>query len=123
MAAAPCEEFMFRHIVMVAILMAGLAVARDARACLAFDHPAELRLIDKAIADEAVPKERRILLAELRDAIVGNEESHFPAEQAKATVQALRLIGKQRIVRPLSPAGVLAAATPRPSSALPDQCG
>jgi hypothetical protein len=114
-----------RLALLLAIGLAGTGFARQAEACISFDRAAEMRLIDQAIAAEK-RTDIKLQLSELREVILGNEEDHFPVELDKATVQALALIGKERIVKPGAAAKTRATPVERiasPRGAAPASCG
>lgn len=78
----------------VCLLGAGLSQlhAGSASACISFDHRAEMRVVNRAIASRTTPATTKAKLKALRA-----EMSSRPGDTA--TGQALKLIGKDRIVK------------------------
>ena len=86
---------MLRLLLICALSLASIGVARQARACMGYDRAAERGLIDAAIASDATKPEMRAQLVSLR-AMMRMSEADFFAYH-NATVKALALLGTYRI--------------------------
>lgn len=73
----------------------------SAQACMSFDRVAEMRLIDDAIASRGTSEVNRAELVAFRDIMLASTgyESKNVVSYHNAATRALRLIGKERIVR------------------------
>lgn len=87
---------------LLAICVFGLGVtqAGTAEACLKFDHVAEMRTIDRAIASPETSAAQKAELKSLRQKMRSNRgtQSEQLIAYHEAVTQAMKVLGKSRIV-------------------------
>jgi hypothetical protein len=86
---------MFRLVMVLMLILAGLGAARRARTYVSYDRAAEAALIEAAIASDKTTPQTRAKLMALRATMVAKEEDFFAHHNA--TVKALALLGTYRI--------------------------
>ena len=91
------------RLIAIGLLAAGLGLllAGTADACMRFDRPAEAHLIDRAIAAPATPAALKAELKTLRQKMRANRGTRSEQMVAyhNAVSQALKLLGRERIVQ------------------------
>jgi hypothetical protein len=86
---------MFRLVMVLMLILAGLGAARRARSYVSYDRDAEAALIEAAIASDRTTPQTRAKLMTLRATMAANKNDFFAHHNA--TVKALALLGTYRI--------------------------